>query len=304
MSNRTSTWMPFYVGDYLRDTGRLTTENHGAYLLLLFDYWTSREPLPDDDDQLAAIVRLPVAKWLKARKVIANYFTVADGVWRHKRVDAEIERANGISKVRQAAGKNGGAAKANAVANAKQTGEQKPTPSPSQSPSEGRPSDAGASSAAPQPDLLSKSPPAPAQPPVSPPRALPTESVESDRPASPAPAVIELIPPFLVRVPDGSDISKVLFNQGLAWVACQLGKEPAKCRVVIGKWRQACGNDDRQIWSLLVEASKTGVADLPSWMMACLKPKGTTGTSGDDGLSPAVRAIIENSEAARAKGAA
>lgn len=125
--------MPFYVGDYLRDTGRLTTENHGAYLLLIFDYWTSRAPLPDDDDQLAAIVRLPVARWQKARKVIVNYFTVADGVWRHKRIDAEIERANSISKARQEAGKRGGKAKAIATSELEQTPKQNPTPSPSPS---------------------------------------------------------------------------------------------------------------------------------------------------------------------------
>jgi uncharacterized protein YdaU (DUF1376 family) len=46
--------MPFYVGDYLSATRRLTTEQHGAYVLILLDYWKNGPP-PNDDGVLAQI---------------------------------------------------------------------------------------------------------------------------------------------------------------------------------------------------------------------------------------------------------
>ena len=88
----TKNWMPIWIGDYLADTRRLTTEQHGAYLLLIFDYWR-QGPLPDDDVALAQIVGLPESRWKKNRSTIATFFRVDAGQWRHKRIDREIEQA-------------------------------------------------------------------------------------------------------------------------------------------------------------------------------------------------------------------
>lgn len=84
----TKVWMPLYIADYIADTTRLTTEQHGAYLLLIMDYWRNG-PLPDDDAALANITRLQVPAWKKHRSTIARMFQVEGGEWRHKRIDAE-----------------------------------------------------------------------------------------------------------------------------------------------------------------------------------------------------------------------
>lgn len=87
---KVDTWMPFFIGDYLKDTGRLSTLQHGAYCLLIFDYWINGAP-PDDDEVLAAITKLPERDWrAKHRSAIASFFDIRDGHWHHGRVDREL----------------------------------------------------------------------------------------------------------------------------------------------------------------------------------------------------------------------
>jgi len=93
MSHKASTYMPWVIGDYLKDTMHLSTVQHGAYLLLLGAYWTRSGPLPDSDEFLAATTRLTVPQWLKIRPVISGFFTVEDGFWRQKRADLELQKA-------------------------------------------------------------------------------------------------------------------------------------------------------------------------------------------------------------------
>lgn len=87
-----SAWMPVYLGDYLGKTARLTTEQHGAYLLLLFDYWRNGPP-PMDDAVLAQITRLARPAWKKMRGTILAFFQERDGLLHHKRVDEELQKA-------------------------------------------------------------------------------------------------------------------------------------------------------------------------------------------------------------------
>jgi uncharacterized protein YdaU (DUF1376 family) len=97
-------WMPLYVGDYLGDTGHLTTAQHGAYLLLMMHYWRKGE-LPDDDRQLSKITKLPLKTWCEYRPTLQDFFHTG---WKHKRIEAELERMMRVSEKRAIAGQKGG----------------------------------------------------------------------------------------------------------------------------------------------------------------------------------------------------
>lgn len=97
-------WMPIYIGDYVADTMHLTTEQHGAYFLLLMAGWKSDGMLPDKDQALAAIARLEIAAWLKMKETIKAFYMVSGGCWIQKRQFEEIK--NAISR-REAARRNG-----------------------------------------------------------------------------------------------------------------------------------------------------------------------------------------------------
>lgn len=85
-------YMPLYVADYLADAAHLTTAQHGAYLLLIMNYWQRGEPLPNDDERLARIARMNKKDWAHNRDAIYEFFHVEDNLLRHGRIDAELAR--------------------------------------------------------------------------------------------------------------------------------------------------------------------------------------------------------------------
>lgn len=125
-NSKTDAWMPLYIGDYLADTSRLTTEQHGAYVLILMDYWRNGPP-PDDDEVLASIAKLSAQQWRKHSPTIRRFFVAQDGQLIQKRVEQERQKASGVSDKRRNAGQQGAAKRwgkqdaeqmANAMANA------------------------------------------------------------------------------------------------------------------------------------------------------------------------------------------
>lgn len=117
-------YLPLYIGDYLRDTGYLTLEQHGAYFMLLMRLWSAGGSLPSDEAKLSRIAGVSVKKWRPIWADLAAFFEQKNGQITHKRITAELEKAGTLRAKRAAAGAKGGAAKSlknndTPVANAK-----------------------------------------------------------------------------------------------------------------------------------------------------------------------------------------
>lgn len=119
-------FMQLYVSDYLGDTMHLTTEQHGAYLLILMTMWRHNGSLPADDAKLARIARVNAKRWHLIKDDVLAFFDVENGQITQKRLNEELQKAVSISQKRKTSGKLGGLAKSlksndQALANAKQT---------------------------------------------------------------------------------------------------------------------------------------------------------------------------------------
>ena len=110
MATKVDIWMPLYIADYLSATSRLTTEQHGAYLLLIMDYWKNGAP-PDNNQILAQITKLSPDAWSNARTMLQPFFEVMDGLWIQHRIEAEMVKAQHNKQVNVKRGKAGAEAR-------------------------------------------------------------------------------------------------------------------------------------------------------------------------------------------------
>lgn len=97
--------IPLWTDAYLSDTRHLTAAQHGAYLLLMFTAWRTKDnSLPDDDDKLSSWAAMDKRTWLKNKKIVMSFWCKTDGVWRQKRLDDERKRAEHVRNCQVQAG--------------------------------------------------------------------------------------------------------------------------------------------------------------------------------------------------------
>jgi uncharacterized protein YdaU (DUF1376 family) len=96
-------YIQLYVADYLADTMHLTTEEHGAYLLLIFNYWQTGKKIPKA--RLQRIARLSNDRWNSVEPSLAEFFNDDGEFWSHERIERDLESVRLSQCQRSAAGK-------------------------------------------------------------------------------------------------------------------------------------------------------------------------------------------------------
>ena len=96
-------YMQLYIADYLADTMHLSAEEHGAYLLLMFNYWQTGKPIPKN--RLAKIARLTNERWADVEPSLQEFFCDNGEEWVHLRIDEDLASVREKLTKKSAAGK-------------------------------------------------------------------------------------------------------------------------------------------------------------------------------------------------------
>ncbi|WP_331373790.1 YdaU family protein [Sinorhizobium chiapasense] len=104
-------FMQLYVSDFIGDTLHLSTEQIGAYMLLLMAMWNAGGRLPSDDAKLARVARVSLKKWKSMAAELMPFFDVDGDDIVHGRLTEELQKSERKSQSRAAAGSKGGTAK-------------------------------------------------------------------------------------------------------------------------------------------------------------------------------------------------
>ncbi|EEV4364195.1 DUF1376 domain-containing protein [Escherichia coli] len=96
-------YMQLYIADYLADTMHLSAEEHGAYLLLMFNYWQTGKPIPKN--RLAKIARLTNERWADVEPSLREFFCDNGEEWMHLRIEEDLASVREKLTKKSAAGK-------------------------------------------------------------------------------------------------------------------------------------------------------------------------------------------------------
>lgn len=96
-----------HLGDYARDTAHLSMLEHGAYSLLMDRYYATEQGIPVDQAHRVGRAKSKEEK-AAVDSVLAEFFTLIDGVWMQGRIEAELGKAMDRIDAARENGKKGG----------------------------------------------------------------------------------------------------------------------------------------------------------------------------------------------------
>ncbi len=99
----------FNVGDYRKDTGHLSTLEHGIYRQLIDWYFLDEKPIPKETQTVMRRLRLVSDSDLQAlQNVLSDFFILEDDGYHQGRCDAAIREYHARADKNKANGKRGG----------------------------------------------------------------------------------------------------------------------------------------------------------------------------------------------------
>jgi uncharacterized protein YdaU (DUF1376 family) len=96
-----------HIGDFIKDTSFLTNEEIGIYMKLIWLYYDTEKPLPDDINLLCIKVNAR-NNHLAVENILCMYFQLVDEKWHHIRCDKEIAEYSEFCAKQKANGLKGG----------------------------------------------------------------------------------------------------------------------------------------------------------------------------------------------------
>lgn len=101
-------FIKLFIGDYLKKTGALSVQEHGAYFLMLLHYYATEAPMPTGRE----LYRLLRAETKQDREavdfIVSRYWVQTSEGLTHERADEEIRKASHQREINRELGKRGG----------------------------------------------------------------------------------------------------------------------------------------------------------------------------------------------------
>jgi len=98
----------FNIADYRKDTGHLSTIEHGIYRQLIDWYYLDEQPIPEETQVVIRRLRLGSDEVMFLQNVLSDFFVLGKKGYEHKRIEVEIQDYQEQAEKNKNNGKLGG----------------------------------------------------------------------------------------------------------------------------------------------------------------------------------------------------